>query len=174
VHRKLARSRYAPLALTDCGDHVEWTDGKRTTAMRLPDQSASDRYPLLSSVLIASFVSDVSYFGPGQDVGARLRFVGPDNAVLAWLGPGAGIPTEVLRRVFPDKAFDALTARGVTLVRERYNVADPAFYTNYPDPRVTRFVRSFALHPGLWVATPIMLIVAIVLIVIAATGKFSS
>ncbi len=52
--------------MTDHGDHVEWTDGKRTTKMRLPDQADTGAgYPELHTLLVAAFKPAMSY-APGR------------------------------------------------------------------------------------------------------------
>ncbi len=166
---------FGPLELTDHGNHVEWTDGKRITVMRLPDQADSAAgYPTLHAVLVAEFTSNASYAGPGASAGSCVRFIGSDGAVLAWFGPRRGQSVEVTDRLLTDEALAGLRARGVQVVRKRYASNDRSFYTEHPDPRVSTFSRGFAAHGLAWVTLALLVVVAIVLAVMAATGAFSS
>jgi hypothetical protein len=56
------RRYYGRLQLTDYGDHAEWTDGRRTTSMRLPDQVHGDpSLPVMTTVLLSSLRAVVPF-----------------------------------------------------------------------------------------------------------------
>jgi hypothetical protein len=171
---KLARRPFALLAMTDLGDHVEWTDGKRTTKMRLPDQPDTGAgYPVRAAVLVAAFRPSVSY-APGALAFYRIRFLDPSGRVIARLGRQPNTPRGAPERVLPEPdAYQALLDRGVRLEHAVYR-DEKAFFEDHPDPRVQGFSLSFARNPMLWIGGPVLTVVVLVLIVMAAMGKFSS
>lgn len=145
LQRPVARRHFGALALTDYGDHVEWTDGKRTTAMRLPDQPDSGAgHPVLDSVLIAEFRT--TSYTPGKPSFYRIRFLDPSGAVICWLGPGSNTPVAAAQHMLPDPAaYQPLLERGVQLRHATYQ-GERQFTDDHPDPRITG-------PPGRWPGT---------------------
>jgi hypothetical protein len=171
--RPITQRYFGRLAMTDFGDHVEWTDGKRITTMRLPDQQDNGAgYPVLASVLLAG-IKGQPYL-PGRVMNYFIRFLDPDDVVIAWLGPRADTPAAAVPRILPEpEAYRGLIARGVQLKHAEYDDIG-SLYEDYPDPRIHGVSLFLARHPWLGYGGPIIAIIVIVLSVMAAMGKFSS
>jgi hypothetical protein len=159
--------------MTDLGDHVEWTDGKCTTAMRLPDQPDNGAaYPTLATVLLAGITGQP--YLPNLVTSYYIRFLDPQGTVIAWLGPRADTEAALVPRILPEpEVYQSLVARGVRIKHAVYRSA-ASLYDDHPDPRVQGFSLSFARNPMLWIGGPVLAVVVIVLTVMAAMGKFSS
>jgi hypothetical protein len=157
--------------LTDHGDHVEWTDGKRVTRMRLPDQpDASDGYPVLQSFLIAPF--NTPSYAPGRVGFARVRFLDPDGRVIAWFnGQNANTTMNFVRTALPPEVFTAMQTRGVEVTEQVYT-SEKSFFDDHPDPRVTGKVLSFARHPWLWIGSAVAIFTVVYFAILIATGKY--
>jgi hypothetical protein len=170
---RITQRYFGRLALSDHGDHVEWTDGKRTTRMRLPDQpDAGAGYPVLDSVLLAAIKGQP--YVPNRITTYYIRFLDPHGAVITWFGPRGDTLAGIVPRILPEpEVYEPLLARGVRVQHEEYRDLG-SLYAAHPDPRVQGFSLSFARNPMLWIGGPVLTVVVIVLIVMAAMGKFSS
>ncbi|MEO7286060.1 MAG: hypothetical protein ABI140_03995, partial [Jatrophihabitantaceae bacterium] len=158
---------YGKLVLTDHGEHIEFTDGKRTWRWRLADQAPSE-YPVLAGIVLARFGSAVGV-GGGSD---RIIFVDPDGAILAHYSPQRLVPVELQDLIMPPEIYQPLAERGVGVRREKY-VTEKAFYAAHPDTSVTGFSLSFASHPFLWLGGAFIVIVIVVNLILLATGYYS-
>lgn len=160
---------YGKLILTDHGDHVQWTDGRRTWYWRLADQGqAHPDYPILAGIVLARFGSAVG-LGAGSD---RIVFVDPSGALLAHYSPQRLVPVELQRLIMPPEIYQPLAERGVPVTSEQY-VTEKAFYNAHPDASVAGFSLSFARHPFLWLGGAFVLILIVVNLVLLATGYYS-
>jgi hypothetical protein len=169
----LARRQYEGTALVDFGDHVEWSDGERSTRMRLPDQPhRGTSEPVLARVLVATFKSQP--YAPNMITFYRIRFLDESGRVIAWFGRNANTGRQIAEHLLEEsRNFKALADRGVRVESAVYRSEKP-FYDAHPDPRVHGAALAIARNPWLWIGGPIVTIIVIVLIVMAAMGKFSS
>jgi hypothetical protein len=159
------RRNFGRLKMTDYGDHVEWTDGKRTTSMRLPDQRNGDpSLPVMTTVLISSFRATVSY-APGALVEARVRFLDEAGAVIAWFGPRSFTAIRVVEQLLPDEAFSGLQARGVRLEREVFT-SNKKYLDDHPDRRIQGAQRAFVQHPAVVIGIPLLLFCAVLYVIL--------
>lgn len=118
---KLSRTQLRLLAsnrLTDCGDHVEWTDGTTVLSWRLRDQIGADTaLPILASVVriqSRSAVLPASRFAT-----ARTIYCAADGSYLADATPKPFWSAQLAERCYPREAFHRLEARGVTFAVEK-------------------------------------------------------
>ncbi|MDQ2754363.1 MAG: hypothetical protein M3R71_02310 [Actinomycetota bacterium] len=159
VRPGVAKRPFAPVAMTDHGDHVEWTDGARTWRWRLPDQADTGAgYPVMATVLMAGFRSQAT----GRPGLYRIRFMSADGSTL---GRFAGkrrshVNAGIVDRILPETAFETLRERGVAVTRESYTWPKH-FFDAHPDPDVTGFKLSLARHPILWQALVLFVILAV-------------
>ncbi len=153
------RRQYAPLAMTDHGDHVEWTDGSGQWQWRLPDQAdGPDGLPVLSSVLLAGFRSQLT----GQVGAYWVRFLDPDGATIGRFTPPKGryIIKTILGRLLPPEAYAQLSGRGVTVVEETFSSANQ-YFKAHPDPQWTGIERRFLTNPLPWIFAGLLLILTV-------------
>ncbi|MDQ2811375.1 MAG: hypothetical protein M3Z75_05700 [Actinomycetota bacterium] len=148
IRPEVRARRWGPLALVECDDHVEWTDGKRESRWRLPDQPGGADYPVLHTVVIAE-LKDRSSTAPGvllppvylglfaDGEGRVLAFIGPSltRAQRALVSHPLGIMRFEWDVLFPSAAFAALEERGVRVLEEFF-AGDQQLYAAHPDPRM--------------------------------------
>lgn len=165
---EINRRIFRPLAMTDHGDHVEWTDGKRTTKMRLPDQPDTGAgYPELHTLLVAAFKPSMSY-APGMITAYRIRYLDPDGRVIAWFGPGANTAVTYVKSMLPyPDAYQPLVDRGVQLQQALYDW-EKQFYEDHPDPRIQGWSLSVARHP----LALVLAFVAVIALIMWLVGAF--
>ena len=169
LNTKVSRQIYERRKLTDCGNHVEWTDGKKVWKWRLPDQTNGPaEYPVLKSILFVPMHPAL----PVADKTVRVAFIADDGHLLTHLSTRSPIlPQKLLDIILPVEAFARLEKRGVQRVIQPYHtVAD--FYRAHPDPTMSKFSLSFALHPGRWVWGTLISIVIIVNAILLLTGYY--
>ncbi|MGI8665421.1 MAG: hypothetical protein ACR2N4_05245 [Jatrophihabitans sp.] len=159
---------YGRLVLTDHGDHLQWSDGKRVLRWRLAEQDAHPEYPVLAGIVLARFTSAVG-LGQGSD---RIIFVDPAGAILAHYSPQRLVPVELQRIILPPQVYLPLAARGVPVRQEKY-VTEKAFYEAHPDASVAGFSLSLARHPFLWLGGAMLVIIIVVNLVLVLTGYYS-
>jgi hypothetical protein len=169
--RETARRIFSRLAMTDYGDYVEWTDGKRTTRMRLPDQPDTGAgYPVLDAVLIATYSTAASYT-PRLATEDRIRFLDPDGVVIAWLGPRAATSTLVSQQMLPQpQAYQPLVARGVKIINDEVH-SDRAMLDKYPDPYFTGRRLAYKRHEMAFIMLGGLILAAIILAIVYALGR---
>lgn len=165
---------YERRKLTDYGDHVEWTNGKKTYKWRLPDQTdCPSEYPVLKHIMFVPNTRTGTYKVVLVKM-LRVSFVAEDGSILAeFASPNTYLPVDLLNKILPDEAYTELESRGVTRVTEHYDSMQ-ALYRAHPDRNHNWFTRSFAMHPVLWVTGVAILIVVGCFIYVFATGGFSS
>lgn len=124
--------------MTDHGDHVEWTDGKRSATWLLPDQAGNGaELPVMTTVVLGEVRSPIA---PGGIAGYHVRFTDADAAVLGRIRGLLGSVDLIAAAVdltLTDEAFAPLTRRGVTVRREPVDGVEE-FYRAHPDPHRRR------------------------------------
>jgi hypothetical protein len=109
--------------LRDCGDHVEWTDGRTLKHWRLPDQHAAD--PALPVLTTVSRLHSGSAVAPvAQLKTIRPIYCGPDGEFLAYAcAPRLWIKA-LSDRCYPPEVFHLLVSRGVRVVDESFTTVE--------------------------------------------------
>ncbi len=102
--------------LIDRGDRLEWHADGVVLALRLADQPAATRLPLLAGVVRVLVPSPIqqSYSATRLD----LILVGPAGELLARLNTPASRPRVIAEHAFPSAVFSQLQDRGVPVTEE--------------------------------------------------------
>jgi len=161
---------YEQRKMTDHGDHIEWTDGRKIWKWRLPDQKGASEYPVLKHIL---FVPAKSVLNLPVKL-FRVAFISEDGSILAYLSQSNPIlPKDILDRILPEEAYAELKSHGVTRTTEEYPSVK-ALHAAHPEPSLHPLARSFTDHPGLWAVGFFVSMIAGAFIYSVAAGYFSS
>ena len=169
------------MALTDHGDHAEWTDGRRTWTWNLPDQSEhSAARPILSAVSVIR-VRQPYLFGATQ---TQIHFLDAEGETLARVAPpkgapiatrlvfGPAMPAAVNQVLFPPEAYGPLRARGISHKQEEFS-SQKQLYDAHPNPEVTGLRLRYLRHPYLvmyTVITPTGMVLLLVIYILLHGG----
>jgi len=111
------RQLLASHQLTDCGDHVEWSDGRAVLSWRLRDQVGADTaLPILESVV--RIQSRSAMIPSTRFATARTIYCAADGGYLADATPKPFWSLELSERCYPRDVFHLLESRGVRFATE--------------------------------------------------------
>jgi hypothetical protein len=164
--KDMSKRYWGKFAVTDQGDHIEYTDSKQVKRWRLADQPGEE--PVLDTVLIVRYPNVLG--GKGAD---DVVFLDPAGNLLGRFNPRGAVPLSMMSLVMPDDVYDGLRARGVTVRSEKF-ASTEAFYQAHQDPNANPAASHLARHLFAYIALLVVLIVVVVVGAMAINGSFSS
>ncbi|MDQ2958101.1 MAG: hypothetical protein M3Y42_14190 [Actinomycetota bacterium] len=147
-------------ALTDRGDHIEWTDGKQVKRWRLADQAGADpSLPILSTVSRLHSGSAVAPIGRLDTV--RPIYCDPDGRFLGYASAPRLWIKQLSEQCYPPQAFHGLLARGVELVDERFATVEQVERA-HPGMSSSQVVSFYRRHAFLVILAIFIVVIAVV------------